>query len=116
MKQVSQATFDDDGIISVISATAGQQIKIVGIVIINNDTDEDSQARIRLLHGSPVKDFYGDSTASIMIQGNGGKWGLPMTRDSVAKPYFICDTNTAFLIQDTSGSTRISGIVEYYKE
>lgn len=113
---ILKATFDITTIALVISGVGGQQIHIVGIDIENNSGDD---LDVRLILNSPGEDQYGSGANALYLRER-ARWGLYMTRDSIACPYFVStDAGTDFyLFPVTLGEAtpRISGAVWYYQE
>jgi len=109
---VLHAPFDITSSTAVITATAAQTIKIVGIAMHNNSTTADDTYLI--YDGNPDSGgiaLYGGSTGAVRLINSGGQWVLPLR---YASPYFELTTNTAFYIKPVTGS-RVSGTVFYYK-
>jgi len=108
----SYAAFDITSSTAVVSATAAQTIKVVGLFMFNNNTSNDET--VLVYDGDPSGGgtaLYGGATGSAYLQGPGGQWTLPL---NYANPYFELTTNTALYLKPV-GSYRVSGTVFYYK-
>ncbi|MCK9370425.1 hypothetical protein M0R04_10995 [Candidatus Dojkabacteria bacterium] len=109
---VQHATFDITSSTAVVSATASQTIKVVGIAMHNNSTTADDT--VLVYDGDPDgagTALYGGATGAVRLINSGGQWVLPL---NYANPYFECSTNTALYLKPTGG-IRVSGTIFYYK-
>lgn len=108
---VNHAPFDLTSNTSVISATAGQTIKIHALSIYNNDADLGNDEVVHLTDGSGGTDLYGTSNGAVYLPGAGGHFSLPM---SYSDPWLELSTNTALYI-DVDNGYRVAGTVWYSK-
>lgn len=115
MTTILKEEFDQTTVATIVSGVEGQQIKIVGITITNNDATESNYTKVRLISSSPTTDLYGSIGGSVFLTGDGGMWSLPVTHQSVRDPYFECNEGGDFIIASMQ-SKRISGAVWYFIE
>ncbi|MEA2036137.1 MAG: hypothetical protein U9O94_01410 [Nanoarchaeota archaeon] len=109
---IDHATFNLTSNTSVISAVAGQTIKIVALTVMNNDSDSSDDEIVHLTDGNAGTDLYGTASGAIYLPGAGGQFNLPL---SYANPWFELTTNTALYI-DVDNSKRVSGAVWYIQD
>jgi len=112
MVDVQQATFDYAGSSYevIITATAGKSINIAGLSITNNDSTYDQQC---FLMWSVTGDIlYGSDVASLYLRTK-QSWGLQVTDETTATPYWTSNPGEALWIVNTF-AVRVSGIIWYY--
>ncbi|MEA2036712.1 MAG: hypothetical protein U9O94_04350 [Nanoarchaeota archaeon] len=102
----SHETFDISANTSVISAVADQTIKVIGLSIHNNSSDDEN---VHLTDGNAGTDLYGGANGAFYLINKGGTRQLGMSYDN---PYFELTTNTALYIKPTNSKT-IGGVVWY---
>jgi len=114
MPTIIKQTFDlvaNDSL--TITAGATEKLNIVGLIII---ADGDAgETNIATPHMPITNWLYGTSQfVGIVLDGDGGSWGLPISRDSVNFPYWTGANSDDFWITNSAGAGRIAGAVWYY--